>query len=234
MDNSTTYTISSPPTPRLQRGAYQPTANVQKPLLIALLTGLACLTGLMYSWESWPPLAMVVIPGLVAVAIAKYSLLASVYVAALGILYGVTNAILGLELMPEVVPIVLLSALAVGIGAVCAGTKARALPSATWPEPGVVHFIVVAGLMLAQTAELRSGESGLASQLNRTGESGSLLSLVSGAGSTMALMLLAACLARGRNALPAALLNGRKYMAENQSRTQMSGRLQALLDQAVS
>lgn len=28
--------------------------------------------------------------------------------------------------------------------------------------------------------------------------------------------------------------NGRKYMAENQSRTQMSGRLQALLDQAVS
>lgn len=180
--------------------------DLAKPLLLAGLLAAICLVVVLYQWNEWTPTALFVIPIIVALAIGRYSLLAAVYVATMGVLFGLTAMILGSDPTPVVVPIVLLSCIAVGLGAVAVGTRLRLPTVGTWPTPGWVHFVVVAFLIGLQAVQLLNGQSGLTAQLNGTSDSGSVVSLVVGAGSTMTLMLFLVCLAEGRHALLAAVL----------------------------
>jgi hypothetical protein len=163
-------------------------------------------------WSGWITPLLVVVPGLLAIGVMRFSIISSAYLIQTALVFGVTSLILGSDWEPRLVSVVLTWSLAIAAGTLLGGPSSMRLalpPSRSWFEPRWPHYLLSGGLIAVSAYLALSGTSGYSAQIvNGVSTPTGILGTVTTAAPIVTLTLLLSCIGSGRHSRGAIGLAG--------------------------
>lgn len=190
----------------------------------ALLTlAFACVLGAVMwipvalpEWSGWTTPLLVVVPGLLAIAVMRFSIVSAAYLMESALFFGVTSLILGSDWQPRLVSAVLAWSLAIAAGTLLGGPSSSRLTSPasrSWLEPRWPHYLLSGGLIGVGAYLALSGSSGYSAQImNGVSTPTGILGMLSVVSPIVTLTLLLSCIGSERRSRGAIVLAGAQML----------------------
>lgn len=167
-------------------------------------------------WSGWTTSLLVVVPGLLTIAVMRFSIISAAYLAQVAFNFGVTSIILGSHWQPRLVSTVLAWSLAIAVGTLLGGLSSQpsSPTSRSWQQMRWTHYALCGGLIGVSAILALSSNSGYEAQLTtgRTTPTG-ILGTLSVAAPIMTLTLLLHAIKSDRLSLGAIALAGAQMLA---------------------
>ena len=163
-------------------------------------------------WIGWTTPLLVIVPGLLAIAVLRSSVISAAYLLLVTINFGVSSLILGSQWQPGLTSAVLTWSFAIAAGTLLVGqTASRHTLTGwkSWPEPSWPHYVLSGGLIAVSLFLTVFHSSGYEAQItNGSSTPTGILGTLSAAAPIVTLTLLLNCIGSDRRSRGAIGLAG--------------------------
>src|SRR5450631_131016 len=167
-------------------------------------------------WSGWTTPLLVVVPGLLTIAVMRFSIISAACLVQITVFFGVTSLILGSHWEPRLVSSVLAWSLAITAGTLLGGPSSPRLTSPasrSWLELRWAHYALCGGLIGVDAFLVLSDKSGYVAQLmNGSSTPTGIFGTLSSAAPVVTLTLLLSCIGSDRRSRGAIGLAGAQVL----------------------